>query len=112
MAAADLAAMASFLIWSALLALDCFCEDFFWLDFGDLSPMILFFFYRVDCLRHVIFSAGGGIVRALAVNVNARWEFILAGKGSRSGVSPSRDPKIVDDSCCYPAGISQAAPVC
>jgi len=25
----------------ALLALVCFCEDFFWFAFGDLSPMVL-----------------------------------------------------------------------
>jgi hypothetical protein len=43
LAAADLAATAALFFWLALLALDCFCEDFFWLDFGDLSPIILFF---------------------------------------------------------------------
>jgi hypothetical protein len=42
-AAADLAARAALFCALALLALDCFCEDFFWLDFGDLSPIILFF---------------------------------------------------------------------
>lgn len=69
LAAADLAATAALFFWSALLVLACFCEDFFWLDFGDLSPMILFFNLRIDCLRHFIFSegiaivcAGGGIV--------------------------------------------------
>jgi hypothetical protein len=41
--AADLAATAALFFWLALLALDCFCEDFFWFDFGDLSPIILFF---------------------------------------------------------------------
>ena len=39
--AADLAAAAAFLEASALLALDCFCEDFFWFAFGDLSPMVI-----------------------------------------------------------------------
>jgi hypothetical protein len=43
LAAADLAAAACFFFWSALLALDCFCVDFFWLDFGDLSPMMFNF---------------------------------------------------------------------
>jgi hypothetical protein len=47
LAAADLAAAADFFFWSALLTLTCFCEDFFWLDFGDLSPIILFFL-RID----------------------------------------------------------------
>jgi len=37
-----LAAAAALFFWLALLALDCFCDDFFWLDFGDLSPIILF----------------------------------------------------------------------
>ena len=41
LAAADLAATAAFLEASALLALDCFCEDFFWFAFGDLSPMVI-----------------------------------------------------------------------
>ncbi len=26
-------------LFLALLALACFCEDFFWFDFGDLSPI-------------------------------------------------------------------------
>ena len=46
--AADLAASACFFCWSALLALVCFCEDFFWFDFGDLSPMSLIFFSGID----------------------------------------------------------------
>lgn len=40
-AAAVLSARAFCLCWSALLTFACFCEDFFWLDFGDLSPMVL-----------------------------------------------------------------------
>jgi hypothetical protein len=43
LAAADLAAAADFFFCSALLALDCFWVDFFWLDFGDLSPMMFSF---------------------------------------------------------------------
>ena len=43
-----LAARACFFFWSALLTWACFCEDFFWLDFGDLSPMIFIFFCWVD----------------------------------------------------------------
>jgi hypothetical protein len=33
------------------LALTCFCEFFFWLSFGDLSPIILFYFnfYSFTC---------------------------------------------------------------
>jgi hypothetical protein len=43
LAAADLAAATNFFFCSALLALDCFWVDFFWLDFGDLSPMVFTF---------------------------------------------------------------------
>ncbi|HEX4121019.1 MAG TPA: hypothetical protein VH619_10415 [Verrucomicrobiae bacterium] len=32
---------ACFFFSFALLALDCFCVDFFWFDFGDLSPIIM-----------------------------------------------------------------------
>ena len=42
-AAAVFAARACCFCLSALLWSACFCEDFFWLDFGDLSPMVLFF---------------------------------------------------------------------
>jgi hypothetical protein len=37
------AARAWLFFWSALLALACFWFDFFWLDFGDLSPMVFDF---------------------------------------------------------------------
>lgn len=43
-----LAAAACFFARSALLSLVCFWEDFFWFDFGDLSPMSLIFFCGVD----------------------------------------------------------------
>ncbi|MGD0086148.1 MAG: hypothetical protein ABSC24_03365 [Verrucomicrobiota bacterium] len=43
--AADLAASAAFFFWSALSAWACFWFDFFWLDFGDRSPIILVFFH-------------------------------------------------------------------
>lgn len=36
---ACLDAMACFFCAAATSDLDCFCEDFFWLAFGDLSPM-------------------------------------------------------------------------
>ena len=39
--AVDLAATAAVFFWLALLALAVFCDVFFWLDFGDLSPIIL-----------------------------------------------------------------------
>jgi hypothetical protein len=58
-AAADLAATAALFCALALLALDCFCEDFFWLDFGDLSPIILFF-RGLTGLRNFSFSAAEG----------------------------------------------------
>jgi hypothetical protein len=32
---------ADFFAWAELLALACFCEDFFWFAFGDLSPMVV-----------------------------------------------------------------------
>jgi len=35
-----LAAAACFFC-EALLALTCFCEDFFWFALGDLSPMVV-----------------------------------------------------------------------
>jgi len=38
---AVLAAAAAFFDASALLTLVCFCVDFFWFAFGDLSPMVL-----------------------------------------------------------------------
>src|ERR1035437_6861673 len=60
--AACLAATACFFFWSALRALDCFCVDFFWLDFGDRSPIILIFFRGLTHLRHVSFSEGTHIV--------------------------------------------------
>ena len=56
--AACFAATACFFFWSLLFALDCFCEDFFWLDFGDLSPMILMYFCGLTHLRHDSFSEG------------------------------------------------------
>lgn len=38
--AACLAVTAAFAFAVAVLVLLCFCVDFFWLAFGDLSPMI------------------------------------------------------------------------
>ena len=40
MGGAGLAAAACFFC-EALLALTCFCEDFFWFALGDLSPMVV-----------------------------------------------------------------------
>ena len=68
--AACLAAAACFFFCSALVALACFCEDFFWFDFGDLSPITLIFFCGLIHLRHVSFSEGMYIVLAAAVIVN------------------------------------------
>jgi hypothetical protein len=45
LAAADLAATAAFFFAAALLALDCFWPHFFWLAFGDLSPMMFYFLF-------------------------------------------------------------------
>jgi len=56
--AEDLAAMAAFFCWLALLALDCFWPDFFWLAFGDLSPITIYLVLRLTGLRHGSFSEG------------------------------------------------------
>ncbi|MFM2082976.1 MAG: hypothetical protein RL380_1667, partial [Verrucomicrobiota bacterium] len=50
--AADLAATAALFLFLALLTLAFFCVDFFWLDFGDLSPMVLIFFCGLTRRRH------------------------------------------------------------
>ena len=55
--AADLAAKASFFFWSALLTWTFFWVVFFWLAFGDLSPMCFVFFCGLTGLRHVSFPA-------------------------------------------------------
>ena len=68
--AACLAVSACFFFWLALLAIACFWEDFFWFDFGDLSPIILMIFCGLTGLRHICFSAGKGIMLAGAVIVN------------------------------------------
>ena len=64
--------MACFLIWSALLALACFCVDFFWFDFGDLSPITLMAFCELTPLRHVSFPAGKTTLPAEVAGVNSR----------------------------------------
>ena len=76
MPAACLAATACFFFRLALLALVCFCVDFFWFDFGDLSLMILTFFYGLTRLRHVSFSEGKTIMPAGAIIVNGGREII------------------------------------
>ncbi len=50
-----LAAAACFFFWSALLTLTCFWEDFFWVAFGDLSPMMFCFLLRVDSPAECLF---------------------------------------------------------
>jgi hypothetical protein len=44
--AACLAATTAFAFALAALLLLCFCVDFFWFAFGDLSPMMFAFFDR------------------------------------------------------------------
>jgi len=73
--AADLAATAALFFWLALFVAAFFCPDFFWLAFGDLSPITLFFLW-IDCLRHEIFSEGKSIVRCALMIVNGGDEFI------------------------------------
>lgn len=46
--AACLLATAAVFLVAALLALACFCVDFFWLDFGDLSPIGRVMVVRID----------------------------------------------------------------
>jgi hypothetical protein len=111
-AAADLAARAALFCALALLALDCFCEDFFWLDFGDLSPIILFF-RGLTGLRNFSFSEGKGIMRATALIVNSRCEIILVWNFSTQAIGRVvSGQKIFPDTCCYPAKTSDAVCVC
>lgn len=72
---ACLAAAACFFLCSALVALACFCVDFFWFDFGDLSPMVFNFLLQLTHLRHVSFSGGKAILPAKAVDVNDGGKF-------------------------------------
>jgi len=67
--AACFAATACFLLSAMRVALDCFWLDFFWFDFGDLSP-ITFFFRGLTRLRHKSFSEGKAIMRGVVANVN------------------------------------------
>lgn len=53
-----LAAAACFFFWSAVLALACFCVDFFCVDFGDLSPIFVMCYCGFIYLRHISFSEG------------------------------------------------------
>ena len=63
--------MAALFCWLALLALACFWPDFFWLAFGDLSPITFILVLRLTRRRHGIFSAGKAIVLAGLVIVKA-----------------------------------------
>jgi len=56
--AACLAATACFFFWLALAALEFFCEDFFWFDFGDLSPMSLTFLTELTACGIVVSPQG------------------------------------------------------
>ena len=67
---------AAFFFAAALLALACFCEDFFCVDFGDLSPITLFFFCELTHLRHDSFSEGIITMIAGSVIVNAGGKII------------------------------------
>jgi hypothetical protein len=68
--AADLAAAAAFFFWLALSACACFWFDFFWFDFGDLSPIIFISFNWLIHLRHVSFSGGAFMMLGGVVIVN------------------------------------------
>lgn len=105
--AACFAATACFFFWSALLAMACFCDDFFWLDFGDLSPIIFIFFCGFIHLRHDSFSEGKVIMLSKAVIVNDGSEIIW-----RKRLRGSRGPKHFADSCCYCDRTSDASTIC
>src|ERR1039458_4696127 len=47
-----LANTSCFFFSAAVLALDVCCLDFFWFDFGDLSPIIFLCFFALTDLRH------------------------------------------------------------
>ena len=64
--------MACCFFLSALLAWDCFWEDFFWFAFGDLSPMVLWFSSGLSHLRLIHSSDGDATLRASAETVNDR----------------------------------------
>ena len=68
--AAAFASEACFFFSSALLVLDCFWFDFFWLDFGDLSPINVLIGCELTHLRHDSFSEGRSNMVAGAVIVN------------------------------------------
>ncbi len=70
--AADLAAAAAFFLALALLACALFWPDFFWLAFGDLSPITFILVLRLTGRRHGIFSASNRRMRDSVLIVNAR----------------------------------------
>lgn len=67
-----LAAVACFFFEAAALDLVCFCVDFFFVAFGDLSPMMVCFLLRLTRRRHVRFAASAAIMRDEAAAVNDR----------------------------------------
>jgi hypothetical protein len=71
-----LAARASFFFWSALLTWTFFWVVFFWLAFGDLSPMVFAFLSALTQLWLVSFSAVLAILAAATVKVNAAGKII------------------------------------
>ena len=71
-----LAAVAACFFTTAVLALVCFCVVFFWLDFGDLSPIMLAFYCGLTHLRNVSFSEGKAIMLGERVLVNDGCELI------------------------------------
>jgi hypothetical protein len=64
-------------------------------------------------LRNFSFSEGKVIMRALAGIVNNRCKMILARNFSaRAIMRAAGGQKIIADTCCYPAGNSDAVCVC
>lgn len=67
-----LANTSCFFFSAAVLALDVCCLDFFWFDFGDLSPIIFLFFFALTDLRHNWFRLSEIIVVPVTTIVKQR----------------------------------------
>src|ERR1039457_2332070 len=67
-----LANTSCFFFSAAVLALDVCCLDFFWFDFGDLSPIIFLCFFALTDLRHNWFRLREIIVVPLTTIVKQR----------------------------------------
>jgi hypothetical protein len=101
---ADVAAAALF-FWLSAPALDCFCEDFFWLAFGDLSPIILFF-PQVDSPAEFQFLRRK--LHHARRSGHCKWRT----QNHFGAAAHNRLQKIVADNCGYSAGTGDTGVVC